>query len=180
MAEAELATIARPYARAAFAHALEQEGGLGRWSSMLGLLASAVSEGVVAERLDDPKLTTEDVAAFLGLLFEADIDDEARNFINVLAEYGRIELLPHIAKQYELLKADHERTISVEVTSAYEVSDEEVDKLSVALKTKLQRDVNLTTAVDASLVGGVVIKAEDTVIDGSIRGKLRKLSQALQ
>ena len=180
MAEAELSTIARPYARAAFAYAVEQEGGLGRWSSMLGLMASAVSQDVVTAKLDDPRLTTEDGAAFLGSLLDTDINDDARNFINVLAEYGRIELLPNIAEQYELLKADHERTINVEVTSAYEVSDEESDKLSAALQTKLQRDINLTTAVDASLVGGVVIKAEDTVIDGSIRGKLRKLSQVLQ
>jgi len=180
MAEAELTTIARPYARAAFSFALDHDQGLTRWSTMLALLAGALAEDVVREKLDDPKLTTEAGAEVLSTLLASELDENARNFISVLAEYGRIELLPNISELFELLKAEHEKTVNVQVTSAYEVSSEETQKLSNALHTKLQRDVSLTTLVDESLLGGVVIKAEDSVIDGSVRGKLRKLSQALQ
>jgi F-type H+-transporting ATPase subunit delta len=113
-------------------------------------------------------------------MLDGELDDKAGNFLIVLAENGRLALLPNISEIFELLKAEYEKTINVEVTSAYEVSSEETEKLSDALHKKLQREVNLTTHVDESLLGGVVIKAEDSVIDGSVRGKLRKLSQALQ
>ena len=180
MAESEPTTIARPYARAAFASALEKRSGLQKWSKMLGALASVVSEKVVMEKLDDPRITTEDASGLLEKLLGRDINNEGRNFINVLAEYGRLELIPNIAYQYELLKADHEKTINVEVISAYKITKSEEKQLSDALHAKLQREVSLTTKVDEALLGGAVIKAEDTVIDGSILGKLRKLSQALQ
>jgi|TARA_B110000240_G_scaffold174156_2_gene200418 F-type H+-transporting ATPase subunit delta len=180
MAEAELTTIARPYAKAAFSFALDQDQGLTHWSAMLGILAAAMAEDVVREKLDDPKLTTEAGAEVLVAMLDGELDDKAGNFLIVLAENGRLALLPNISEIFELLKAEYEKTINVEVTSAYEVSSEETEKLSDALHKKLQREVNLTTHVDESLLGGVVIKAEDSVIDGSVRGKLRKLSQALQ
>tara|TARA_B110000438_G_scaffold273122_1_gene292284 strand:- start:365 stop:907 length:543 start_codon:yes stop_codon:yes gene_type:complete len=180
MAEAELTTIARPYSKAAFSFALDQDQGLTHWSAMLGILAAAMAEDVVREKLDDPKLTTEAGAEVLVAMLDSELDDKARNFLIVLAENGRLALLPNISEIFELLKAEYEKTINVDVTSAYEVSSEETEKLSDALHTKLQREVSLTTRVDESLLGGVVIKAEDSVIDGSVRGKLRKLSQALQ
>jgi F-type H+-transporting ATPase subunit delta len=180
MAEAELTTIARPYAKAAFSFALDQDQGLTHWSAMLGFLAAAMAEDVVREKLDDPKLTTEAGAEVLVAMLDSELDDKARNFLIVLAENGRLALLPNISEIFVLLKAEHEKTINVQVTSAFEVTSEETEKLSDALHAKLQRDVNLTTHVDESLLGGVVIKAEDSVIDGSVRGKLRKLSQALQ
>ncbi len=180
MAESELTTIARPYARAAFASAREKRSGLQKWSKMLNALGSVVSERVVVEKLDDPKLTTEEASVLFEKLLGRELNKEGRNFINVLAEYGRLELLPIIAYQYELLKAEYEKTVNVEVISAYKITKSEEKQLSDALHAKLQRDVSLTTRVDETLLGGAVIKAEDTVIDGSILGKLRKLSQALQ
>ena len=179
MAEAELATIARPYARAAFASALDVTDGLDTWSRMLALLAAALSENVIREALDNPILSGEDEAKLLITMFGDDLNDGAKNFIGVLAEYDRIELLPEIADMFALLKANHEKTMDIEVTSAYEVSEAEKVVLSEALQRKLQRSINLETSVDATLLGGVVIKAEDTVIDSSVRGKLEKLSHAL-
>ena len=180
MAESEPTTIARPYARAAFASALEKKSGLQKWSKMLSVLGSLVSEKVVMDKLDDPRISSEDASGLLKKLLGRDINEEGRNFINVLAEYGRLDLIPNIAYQYELLKADHEKTINVEVISAYKITKSEEKQLSDALQARLQREVSLTTKVDEALLGGAVIKAEDTVIDGSILGKLRKLSQALQ
>ncbi len=179
MAEAEPATIARPYARAAFSYALDQAEGLQAWSKMLALLAAASSEKIVTEALDDPLLSgVEEANLLIGLLGD-ELSEEVQNFVTVLSGYGRIELLPNIAEMFELLKANHEKTIEVEVTSAFEVTDSEKAALSEALHKKLKREIKLETTVDPSLLGGVVIKAEDTVIDDSVRGKLQKLSHAL-
>jgi F-type H+-transporting ATPase subunit delta len=179
MAEAELTTIARPYARAAFSYALDQAEGLGKWSRMLALLAAAIREPVVQKALDDPMLTTADETGLLLALMGDDITDEGRNFIAVLAEYDRLALIPTISDMFELLKANHEKTMDVAVTSAYEVSEQERSALQSALKNRLQRDINLESTVDDSLIGGVIIKAEDTVIDDSVKGRLSRLSQVL-
>ena len=179
MAEAELPTVARPYARAAFSYALEQADGLSTWSRMLQLLAGAVNEPVVQASLDDPLLTTEDQTRLLDQLMGDDLSVEGGNFLGILAEYDRLTLIPTITEQFELLKANHEKTLDVSVTSAYEISEAEQQNLSSALKNKLQRDINIETEVDQSLIGGVVIKAEDTVIDDTVRGRLERLSHAL-
>jgi len=179
MAEAELATIARPYARAAFSRGLDQTDGLGTWSRMLSLLAAAVSEPIVEEALDTPTLTTEDETSLILQVMGDDINQDGQNFVSVLAEYGRLALLPTIAELFELLKANHEKTMDVEVTSAFDVSDQEKTELGAALQRMLQRDINIETEVDKLLIGGVVIRAEDTVIDDSVKGRLEKLSAVL-
>ena len=108
-----------------------------------------------------------------------DLSEDGKNFIDVLAEYGRLTLIPTISELFELLKSNHEKTMEVEVTSAFEVSEAEASTLAEALGRMLQRDIKLETTVDKNLIGGVVIKAEDTVIDDSVRGRLVKLSHAL-
>jgi len=179
MAEAELFTIARPYARAAFSYALDQTDGLPTWSTMLKNLASAIAHPTVRDALDSPLLTTEDETALLVQLMADELNSDGENFIGVLAEYGRLALLPTISEMFELLKANHEKTMEVKVVSAFEVSEQEKSELGSALQRLLQRDIDLETIVDKALIGGVIIKAEDTVIDDSVRGKLAKLSQAL-
>jgi len=179
MAESELATIARPYARAAYARALDEDGGLEKWSGMLGLLAETVSHEKVRAALDSPVLSTADEAKLLIDILEDELTDGAGNFVHVLDQYGRISLLPQIWEQFELLKASHEKTMDVEVVSAFEVTEEEKEQLMSSLRRKLQREINIDAKVEASLLGGVIIRAEDTVIDNSVRGKLAKLSQAL-
>lgn len=179
MAEAELSTIARPYARAAFSYALDQTDGLLTWSRMLKSLGTTMAQPAVGDALDSPLLTTEDETALLVQLMADELNSEAENFIGVLAEYGRLALLPTISEMFEWLKANHEKTMEVEVVSAFEVSEQEKSQLGSALQRLLQRDIVLETTVDKALIGGVVIKAEDTVIDDSVRGKLAKLSQAL-
>ena len=179
MAEAELSTVARPYARAAFSFALEQDGGLAHWSRMLQLLSAAVNESIVQAALDDPLLTMDDKTSFLFDLMGDDLSDQGRNFIGVLAEYDRLALIATVAEQFEVLKANHEKTLDVSVTSAYEVSEDDQQRLSDALSGKLQRDINMETDVDESLIGGVLIRAEDTVIDDTVRGRLTRLAQAL-
>ena len=179
MGEAELSTVARPYARAAFSYALDEAGGLAEWSRMLQLLAAVVNESVVQAALDDPLLSTEDETRLLVSLMSDELSEQGRNFIVVLAEYGRLALIPTVVEQFEVLKANHEKTLDVSVTSAFEVSEDNQQKLAEALHKRLQRDINIETEVDQSLIGGVLIRAEDTVIDDTVRGRLERLAQAL-
>jgi F-type H+-transporting ATPase subunit delta len=108
-----------------------------------------------------------------------DLNQDGQNFVSVLAEYGRLALLPTIAELFELLKANHEKTMDVEVTSAFDVTDQEKIELGAALQRMLQRDINIETQVDKLLIGGVIIRAEDMVIDDSVKGRLEKLSLVL-
>ena len=179
MAEAEPSTVARPYARAAFSYALDQAEDLAEWSRMLQLLAAVVNESVVQAALDDPLLSTEDETRLLVNLMSDELSEQGRNFIVVLSEYDRLALIPTVAEQFEVLKANHEKTLDVSVSSAFEVSADNQQKLAEALHKRLQRDINIETEVDQSLIGGVLIRTEDTVIDDTVRGRLERLAQAL-
>jgi F-type H+-transporting ATPase subunit delta len=179
MAEAELTTVARPYARAAFSQALDESEGLVVWGRMLALAAAAVNVDSVKTLLADPRLTTDQEAGVLLGLLGDDLSRTGRNFITLLARYGRITLLPHIATIYEQLRAQYEKTMDVSITSAFDVEAADKEKLTTALGRRLQREVTLTTAVDPTLLGGLIIRTDNTVIDNSVRGKLEKLSQAL-
>ncbi len=146
---------------------------------MLGLLAATIQEPSVKSSLDDPLMTTTDQANLVVSVMGEELSGKGQNFVRVLAENGRMTLLPKISELYELLKSNHEKTMDVQVTSAYEVSEADEQKLAIALKQRLQREINLSSVVDPTLLGGIIIRAEDTVIDNSVRGKLQKLSQAL-
>ncbi len=179
MAESELTTIARPYARAAFSQGLDETSGLASWSRMLGMLSAAIQDETVRSNLENPLLTRAQQSGLVIDLMGEELSDHGRNFVTVLAENGRISLMTTISEIFELLKSNHEKTMDVEVTSAFDVSSEDSDKLSEALKSRLQRDVNLTASVDSTLIGGIVVRTEDTVIDNSVRGKLDRLAQVL-
>ena len=179
MAEAELTTIARPYARAAFRAALDKTDGLSRWARMLALLRAAVSEDSVRDALADPLLTTSDESALLLSLLGEELDVQGQNFIAILAEYDRLALLPTIADLFDSMKANHEKTMEVSIESAYDVDNAAQEKLAAALQSRLQRDVVLSTTVDRELIGGLIIRAGDSVIDNSVRGKLERLANVL-
>jgi F-type H+-transporting ATPase subunit delta len=154
-------------------------GNLAKWSSMLELLSALSSDASVRSALEHPALTQQQRASLLMDLCGDQIDRNGMNFVSVLSEYERISLLPEISHLFELLKANHEKTVEVVVNSAYEISDEDNSRLTEILKEKLHREVHIEARVDKSLMGGLVIKTDDTVIDKSIRGKLAKLAQAM-
>lgn len=176
---AELATLARPYANAAFDIA-KGESSLDQWSNSLGLLAAAVDAPVVQELLSSPDIEDDAKALRLADMFRDELNDRSRRFLSVLAENKRLELLPEIAEQYEVRRAEEEQSLDVEIISAYPLTDEQADKLKAALHRKYEREINLSSSVDAELMGGAVIRAGDNVIDGSVRGKLEKLRESLQ
>ena len=174
---AELLTVARPYAKAAFEYARDHEA-LDSWSQALGFLSTAVANSDVRRLLGSPKLENDKKVALLSDMLPEQNADVSR-FLDTLADQGRLTALPFIAEQFEYLRAEHEQRVEVTVTSAYELDGEQQTKLADALKKRLNREISITTQVDKSLIGGVILRAGDTVIDGSVRGRLNRLSEAL-
>jgi F-type H+-transporting ATPase subunit delta len=169
-------TLARPYARAAFALAKEH-GRLPQWSNLLGFAAIVAADEGAKALLGHPKLGLDDT---LGLLLPGgDIDPNFRQYLTVLADNRRLPLLPEIHDQYEALKAEAEHVVNVTITSAQPMAASEVETLTTALKRRFGGEISLTQAVDPELIGGAVIDAGDVVIDGSVRGKLARLEASL-
>jgi len=179
MAEAELSTIARPYARAIFGRALDSDNGLDNWSSMLSYMAAAVKEQAVVVLLDNPRLSFEEEAGILVDVCGDSLNEEGRNLVKLLAENGRLRLLPEISSQYEMLKDQYQQLMNVTITSAFEVTEADQNNLQTSLNRMLQLEIKLSSKVDSDLLGGVIIRAGDMVIDSSLRGRLEKLAQAL-
>ncbi len=175
---AELSTLARPYAKAAFEYAREHDA-LAGWSEQLGTAAAVVRDSSLAAVLDNPSLTAEQQARTVGDVCGDALGAEVRNFISILADNKRLALLPEIHSQFAQLKANLEKSVDVEVVSAFDLDDGARNKLADVLGRKLEREVKVTTTTDASLLGGVLIRAGDLVIDGSVRGRLNKLAEAM-
>jgi len=178
-------TIARPYARAVFELA-KDAGGLTRWSESLEAASQLLAGGEVVEYLSNPTFSSARRLEFLHGLFAeagADVfagsDKRGTNFLKLLVEYGRIEVLPEVAAHFETLKAQIENIVDVTVTSAAPLDKEQEDRISRSLRARLGRDVKLETTIDENLIGGAVIKAGDVVIDGSLRARLEGLANAL-
>lgn len=175
---AELVTLARPYAKAVFEVALT-EGALAQWQDMLNTLAAVVAEDKVQGMLASPTLTADQQSSLLQDLCGDALNAKAVNLLQVLASNKRLALLPEVAAQFGELKANREKVIGVEVVSALPLDEKTSSTLSAALAKKWQCNVALHTSVDASLLGGAIIKAGDMVIDASVRGRMLKLADAL-
>ncbi len=168
-------TLARPYARAAFSIA-RGDGKFADWSAALGFAARVAADPRVAGLLGNPKLGDADAVA---LLSPEGAHPLFGNFLALLADNRRLVLLPEIAALYEALRADAERVVKARVTSATDLPASELDTIKAALGKRFGREVEIETAVDASLIGGAVIDAGDVVIDGSLKGKLERLQAEL-
>lgn len=174
----ELTTCARPYAKAAFEYARDVSR-LSEWSDMLSLCASVTAYQKVVDMLGNPQLSgVQQADAIIGLC-QGSLDKPFENFLRVLSEHHRLQLLPEIVVLYAQLKAEQERSRQVQVTSAYPLSQEQQDKLAEKMAVRLGRSVHLVTEIDSSILGGVIVKAGDQVIDGSLRARLSKLADAM-
>ncbi|KTD24097.1 MULTISPECIES: F0F1 ATP synthase subunit delta [Legionella] len=174
-------TIARPYAKAIFEHALVTKK-LSQWSEILQRLAVAALDEQAKHFITNPTATVEQQVDLLMTLFAGDGSEEissVKNLIVLLAQNKRIMLLPDIKAIFEVLRAEQEKTLKVDVISFSELSSAQQERLISALSNRLQRQVTLNLTLDKSLLGGAVIHAGDLVIDGSVRGRLNKLSSDL-
>ena len=175
---AEIATLARPYANALFDLA-RGDNALDEWSNMLSVLLGVVEEEKVEIFLEAPENSAKEKALRLSELCGEEIDDRARKLLLALAEHDRLKLLSEVSRQFESLKAEAERLLAVKIQSARELSKNQIESFSDALKSRYGKEVSLEIDVNSDLIGGAVITAGDMVIDGSIRGKLNKLRDSL-
>lgn len=174
----QFTTLARPYAKAAF-KAAEEGASLQAWSQGLGLLAALLQQEKVAAYLANPAHNGEQQAAALLGLCGDELDGKLQNLVRLLATNRRLPLLPEIHALFEALKAERERTVEVDVVSAFPLDGDAEAKLAASLKSRLNREVKLSSRVDKSLIGGMVVRAGDLVIDSSVRGKLKKLTETM-
>ena len=175
---ADMTTIARPYAKAAFDFAVEKEQ-LDQWGQMLSFAAEVANNEQIHELLTS-SLSADKLAEVFVAVCGEQVDEFGQNLLKVMAENGRLAALPDVCAEFFVLKQEHEKEIDVEVTSATELSEQQKADISSKLETRLKRKVQLNCSVDETLLGGVIIRAGDLVIDNSARGRLDRLSDALQ
>jgi F-type H+-transporting ATPase subunit delta len=175
---AEKATIARPYARAAFEFA-QTNGAFKQWSEALSTAAAVVTEPSAAKLLNHPSVTATQLVELIADIAGSKLDSSAKNFIATLAQNRRLALLPYIAQMYEVLRAEVEGVADVEVISATTLDAAQQQRLTSALQTRLKRTVRLHCSVDASLMGGAIVRSGDLVIDGSVKERLARLAATL-
>jgi F-type H+-transporting ATPase subunit delta len=176
MNSGKMTTIARPYVAAAFECA-EAKNALPAWETMLNNAAQLTADAKVQALLATPGMTTEALGDFYCDLLATSLDTERTNFIRLLAENKRLSVLPDIAQLFQEARASREKTMKVEVWSAIPLDEAYQQKLITALTRRLQRQVTLQCEIDPALLGGVLVRAGDLVIDGSIRGKLNRLNE---
>jgi F-type H+-transporting ATPase subunit delta len=175
---ADLSTLARPYAKAAFELAFEDKR-LKEWAEVLNALAGAVQSPQLSGLIGHPALFKGDLSEVLSQAVGGALGEQGRSFVKLLVENNRLHAAPFIAEQFEALRAEAESRVDVEITSAAPIAPAQQEKLADAVSKRLSRDVVVTWNTDESLIAGAVIRAGDLVIDGSVKGELEKLRTAL-
>jgi F-type H+-transporting ATPase subunit delta len=174
----EVITIARPYAQAAFEEA-QKQADLKGWSETLISLAETISHPEVNSVITSPSVAQVQLESLMDALMGNQATTQQRNFVRILVDNQRLLLLPEIVALFEALRADAEKTVNALVESAFELSAEQQEKIKTSLKARMGREIKLVCKVNKELLGGVVIRAGDKVIDGSARTRLSEMANAL-
>ena len=171
-------TIARPYAEAVFARAVETDK-LDLWSDILDLLATASKDPALSGLIASPKLDKAQMTELMLDIGGARLSDEGQNLVRMLVANGRLSTLPEIASHFEVRKAEHQGLLEVQVKSAFPMQPAQEQQLAEALKRKLGREIRITSEEDPGLIGGFRLRAGDMVIDASVSGQLSQLANEL-
>jgi F-type H+-transporting ATPase subunit delta len=175
---AEPVTIARPYAEAVFKLAVEGNA-LSAWSDAIANIDGVVADSRVQACISDPKVSAQQLEGLVLGVVGDKISGDARNFVQVLVQNSRLDLMPLIREHFEALKREKEGVLEAKIISALPMSDEQIKQLVAQLEAKHQRKVTVQVETDASLIGGVKIVVGDKVIDATVRGKLDAMAAAL-
>ncbi len=176
---AELATLARPYATAVFELAVEADN-YEQWSNNLNFLATVVADPTMLQVIANPKVDKGILSHIMLDVCKEQFDDVGKNLVKLLVENNRLPVIPEIVLQYELLKAQHQNYLNIEIASPYPVELSQQQEVESVLQKRLGKAVNVKTTIDKSLVGGWLIRAGDEVIDVSIKGRLQQLTTELR
>lgn len=174
----EAITAARPYAQAAFDEA-QKQGDLKSWSEILEAGSLAVDNQEVKVVITSPRATDKQLGDLMLAVCDAKSGTAQANFLKLLVENKRLQVLPEIAAMYEALRAEAEKSVDVTVSSAFELSDGQKQKITDAMKKRMGCEIRLSCEVDNNLLGGILIRAGDKVIDGSARTRLTEMANAL-
>jgi F-type H+-transporting ATPase subunit delta len=174
----DFTTAARPYANAVYDLAHESSE-LDSWSDALANLAAVVNDTQMSKLLDAPESGKSQKGELIIQVLGEKLNEQQQNLVKLMAENGRLKLMPDVFEQFEVARAKAENKVEAEVISAFELSAKQTSELVNTLKNKLGCEVTLTTTIDKSLIGGVVIKAGDTIIDASMKSQLNSLALSL-
>ncbi len=175
----ERTTIARPYAEAAYAQARREEQ-VSAWADAVELLSVIVSDEAVALRLNDPRVSRAQLEELVMSVGGEAFSGTRGNFIKVLLENGRLGYAPEICSLFQALRTADENQLDVEIISAYPLDTASEGAIAMAITEKMGKEIKMNSQVDPSLIGGVIIRAGDQVIDASLRGRVNQLSNVLQ
>jgi F-type H+-transporting ATPase subunit delta len=175
---AEISTIARPYAVAAYKLGKEQKA-LAKWSEMLGFATQVASDAQMQAYINDPNVVADDLQATFLKVCGNKLNENAQNLIKVLVEYGRLSILPAISVAFEALKAQDEGTLEANIIAASKPSATEIKDLVKRLEAKFGKKVEATVSIDPEIIGGIKIIVGDTVIDASVKNQLQNLAYSL-
>jgi F-type H+-transporting ATPase subunit delta len=171
-------TIARPYARAIFELA-QEENTLQEWSDLLKLLSEIVIDPDMRKVISSPRVSSEQLLQIISEVMDNRLDSLGQNFIKVLIDANRLRLVPFISDLFEKRRAEAEGRVDIKVLTAYELEAQQSTQLSDVMGKRLGKKVNISATIDESLIGGIIIRAGDTVIDSSLRGRLNTLRNQL-
>ena len=174
----DFTTAARPYANAVYDTASESDT-LDSWGDALTNLAAVTNDAQLSKLLESPDLGKAEKGELIIKVLGDNLTDKQQNLVRLMAENGRLKLMPDVLAQFEVARAKAENKIEAEVISAFELTAEQISELVNTLKNKLGSDITVTTSIDESLIGGVVIKAGDTIIDASMKSQLDSLALSL-
>jgi F-type H+-transporting ATPase subunit delta len=171
---AENSNIARPYAKAAFSYAVETKT-IANWHAFLTLAATVVSEPQIKPLMKNPRVTSEQIINLIISIATNTVTEQQHNFLKVVSHFHRLNILPAIANEFETLHKEMDKTVTAKIISAFPISTVQQQNLIQALKIRLQKDIAPEYEIDADLIGGVVIRAGDFVMDDSVRSKLERM-----
>lgn len=174
----ELTTVARPYAKAAFSWAVENNK-VSEWAEMLNFVAQ-VAENEQIESMITSSLNADVLSDFFIKVCGEQLDGKGQNLIRLMADNGRLQLLPKVVSLYRELEDEYLKQIEGNIISAYELTSVQIETIADSLELRLARKVKLNCSIDKSLIGGFIVKADDLVIDASVQGKIKRLAESLQ
>ena len=176
---AEIATLARPYAKAVFELAIESDN-FDEWLNNLQFLTKLIEDPTISAAIDNPELGKNKLISILLEVSEDHLSESAQSFVKILVDNQRLRAIPQIALQYEQLKAEHQGYIKVDIVSAYSLNQPQEQEIKARLNKRLGKSVDINFTVDKSLLGGFLIRAGDEVIDVSVKGRLEQLASELR
>ncbi len=170
--------VARPYAQALFELALERDA-LSGWDDQIKLLAVVADDPAIVDLTRNPRISATQLSGLIIDVCGDRLDQEGKNLVRLLVRNNRVHAIRDIEQAYSARRADAEKVIVAQMTTAAPLDEDRQKQFAEALQSKLGRSVHLEFEVDEELIGGAVIRAGDRVIDGSVKAQLEQLGMAL-